>query len=631
MNTRLWIGMSLLILCNSIFAAKPTMKYSSQPSGTAYSLPIKFGVYNLAPVPQNLCSPTLSAGREKATCSGLPVCQGARAQKATFSCSVTTSCNHTVPGSRAGGRCTVSLNLIKPSNLPASTPFNFTLSYGSYNSLLASNAFITNGTNPPPPADSYRTITFTNSCDYTIWFGTITGAAPTKNVLTGGGIDCTGGDTGKQACVAAGGACYAQINQPDACLSQKCTSDADCVTGASCYSSKKTCFWNNPVPSNQSFQLTTSGQGKTNTIKIPQYKSNGLGVVWSGALGGRTGCTTGTCTSALCTANDESATGVCSLGVGFQQPATQAEPTFITYATGTTPTVYPDAYDVTLINGANIPLSMYPTDASLPTVGNNPYTCGFAGYNQNIPTSGGDQTNTIGASSWAVSTNSPNVAYRYVIPTSSTVTRCSTDSDCTSSQYCGLSYSSSSIGSTTAQGSGYLICGTFAGWFTADQICGTNNNFTTAIGANGSTIQNFQCNATLSSPSGTMSNLYQCNGNYAHSCYSAGAQTSCCGCVDWGSTEGTQLPVPTNPSYVEACVAKNPNWTGSFTGNQPEVYDTVLFLKESCPSCYVYPFDDASSSFTCTDGTTTTNNAENYTVEFCPGGNGNTDFQPPSH
>lgn len=627
MKKRLWIGLGLFIMSSPMFAAKATMQLVTQPSGTVYTLPATFGVYNLAPVSENLCSPTVSTSTESATCSGLPVCRGSRVQTASFSCSVTTNCNHTVPSKQAGGSCTVSLNVTKPSSLPASTSFTFNLSYGSYNALLISNAFALNGTNPIPPADSYRTITFKNSCNQTIWFGTITGAAPTKNVLTGGSIDCSGasGDAGKQACTNAGGACYARIDAPDACLSQSCTSDADCVTGASCYSSTNKCFWNNPSPSNQSFELTT---GATNTVRIPEYESNGLGVVWSGAFGGRTGCTTGTCTSALCTAGGENAEGVCSLGVGFQQPATQAEPTFITYATGTVPTLYPDAYDVTTINGVNVPMSMYPTGASTPTVGNNPYTCGFAGYNAAVPSSGGDSTNTIGASSWTVSTYAPNVAYRYVVPSSSSITRCTTDGDCSSGQYCGLSYVSESIGSTAAPGSGYLVCGAFAGWFTADQICGTNNEFTTAIDKNGSTVENFQCNSSPISGPGTMTNLYQCNGDYANSCYSAGAVSSCCGCANWNS-DGTLVQVPTNTSYVAACVAQNSSWTGSFNSiNQPQVYDTVLFLKRSCPSCYVYPFDDASSSFTCTNGTTTVNNTEGYTVEYCPGGNGNTGFQP---
>lgn len=629
MKKGLWIGIGLLSLCSSIFAAKPTMQYASQPSGTAYTLPITFGVHSLAPVPQNLCSATLSTGTQSATCSGLPVCRGAQTQTASFSCAVTTTCNHTVPATSAGGNCTVSLSVIKPSNLSAATPFTFALSYGSYNALLGSNTFLINGTNPLPPASSYRTITFTNSCNYPIWFGSVTGAAPSTTILTSGGIDCTGGDSGKAACVSAGGACYARIGASDACYSQACTSDADCMTGASCYATKGKCFWTNPVPSNNSFELTT---GIPNTVQIPEYESNGIGVVWSGAFGGRTGCTTGTCTSALCTGGSENAEGVCSLGVGFQQPATQSEPTFITYPTENPAVAPEDAYDVTVINGANVPMSMYPTGGTLPTSGN-PYTCGAAGYNQPVPISqpaGG----TIGASSWALATHAPSVAYRYVVTSATTPTRCSVDTDCPSGQDCGLNYSSYSIGSSAAPGSGYLVCGAFAGWLTADQICGTNTSFTTAIDKNGTTVTNFQCpTGIVGQLGGTMSNLYQCNGSYDKSCYSNGAVSSCCGCVNWGS-QGTILTVPTNPSYVTACQAENTVWTGgvSFDPNtQPQVYDTIFYLKQSCPSCYTYPFDDASSSFTCSNGSPTTDNSVGYTVEFCPGGNGNTGFQPPAH
>lgn len=620
MKKGFWISVILGIISPILFAAKPTMQYTSQPFGTAYSLPIAFGVYNLAPVPQNLCSPTLSVGTESATCSGLPACRGSVSHRASFSCSVTTTCNHTVPANGVGGRCTLALNVTKPSSMPSSTAFSFALSYGSYNALLISSTFAINGTTPIPPADNYRTVTFKNSCTYPIWFGTITGAAPTKNILTGSGIDCTGGDAGKQACVNAGGACYARIGAPDACFSQTCGSDNDCVTGASCYAQNSKCFWNNPIPANQTFQLAS---GSSNTIRIPEYKSNGIGVVWSGAFGGRTGCTSGGCISALCTSGSENSEGVCSLGVGFQQPATQAESTFITYPTVSSPTAS-DAYDVTLINGANVPMAMYPTNEPLPTSGN-PYTCGTAGSNQTIPASEppGD---TIGASNWQLYLNQPNLAYRYVVSSASTPTRCSADVDCPASQYCGLNYSSQSIGSTAAPGTGYLICGTFAGWFTADQICGTNNHFTNAINKEDVSVKNFQCDTPITL--GTMSNLYQCNGNYAVSCYSS-SSSNCCGCVNW-SSQGSIIQVPSNTAYVSACEGTNSTWTGAFSSlNQPQVYDDILFLKQSCPSCYAYPFDDKSSSFTCSNASTTSENKEDYTIEYCPGGNGNTGFQPP--
>lgn len=644
MTKRCWISLSLLIAHHSLFAATPTMQLSTQPTGAAYSLPISFGITSVAPIPQNICGATITTPTESATCSGLPVCKNTTAKTASFSCAVTTTCNSTVS---AKGSCNISVSVTKPATIAAATPFSFQLSYGSYNALLTSNGFRLNGTNPSPPASSYRTITFTNSCNYTIWFGSISGAAPTSNILSSGAIDCTGGsgNAGKLACVAAGGACYARIGNTDACFSQVCTTDSDCLTGASCYvksgAVSGTCFWNNPTPiTNPSFQLN---QGSSNTLQIPQYASNGIGAVWSGAFGGRTGCASGTCTSALCTTGTENAQGVCSLGVGFQQPATQAEPTFITFPTGSSPTPT-DAYDVTVINGANVPMSMYPTNVSLPLANTNPYICGAPGYNNAVPIGGASTTQTtIAASNWqlASSTNwlsgqfPTSIAYRYVVPTSTNPSRCAADTDCISSEYCGLTYSDESIGSTTKPGSGYLVCGTFAGWFTADQICGTNNDFTTALDKNGATVMNFACNTPIpQGPTGTMSNLYQCNGNYATSCYSAGASSnSCCGCIDWYTANPASYPIISVASnYVTSCNSiANPTWTGSLNlSNQPQVIDTIYYLKQSCPSCYVYPFDDKSSSFTCTK-LSNSENAVNYTITFCPGGNGNTGFQPPAH
>ncbi|OYV54244.1 MAG: hypothetical protein B7X00_01560, partial [Legionella sp. 21-45-4] len=141
MKTRFWAGIALWMSCNAIIAATPTMQYASQPPENVYSLPLTLTLNNLAPVPQNLCSPTLSTGGERATCSGLPVCQGFSSQTASFSCSVTTTCDSTVPSSKNGGSCSVILNATKPSDINASTPFSFTVSYGSYNALLISNAF----------------------------------------------------------------------------------------------------------------------------------------------------------------------------------------------------------------------------------------------------------------------------------------------------------------------------------------------------------------------------------------------------------------------------------------------------------------------------------------------------------
>src|SRR6185437_10079977 len=118
-----------LVTYSVTFAASPTMQYVLQPAGSAFSLPIHFEVQNLAPVPQTLCSPALSTITETATCSGLPLCPNSKSKSASFSCSVSTSCSNTVPAQN--GKCSLYLNVIKPSTLTASTHFTFTVQYGT--------------------------------------------------------------------------------------------------------------------------------------------------------------------------------------------------------------------------------------------------------------------------------------------------------------------------------------------------------------------------------------------------------------------------------------------------------------------------------------------------------------------
>jgi Thaumatin family len=61
---------------------------------------------------------------------------------------------------------------------------------------------------------------------------------------------------------------------------------------------------------------------------------------------------------------------------------------------------------------------------------------------------------------------------------------------------------------------------------------------------------------------------------------------------------------------VLQCQAANTTWGSNARA-------TVSWIKEGCPSSYVYPFDDKSSSFTCNNSTTA--NSVTYTITFCPG------------
>ncbi|KTD68185.1 thaumatin domain-containing protein [Legionella steelei] len=378
-----------------------------------------------------------------------------------------------------------------------------------------------------------RAITFVNNCSQPVWFGLISGSVQNTH-------PAHPGDT-------------------------SCNSNSDCYTGSVCTQTGaiKQCFWQVPIPANTNYQLAANGG--TNTVTIPIY-SNQQNVIWSGAIAGRTQCANGACQTADC----GSGVNGCKEGVGFQQPATQAEFTFLKNG--------PDYYDVEIINGFNLPVSMTPKNTSSNT-NTAPYTCGSPGA--------ATQTNSLlGACSWTF--NPPSNDYRWVAAGGGI---CNVDSDCPSSSTCGISFN---------PGKNPLLkksCGTLLGYWTADQICGLQPNY----GAP------FNCAQKLPAPQDnlTLWNLYACTN--VGSCYSQGASNNCCGCVDW---DKTGIEVPPAP-YTNQCNNTNMNWNNY-------VQPTLSWLKAACPTAYVYPFDDMSSTFTCANMQNNVN-VENYTITYCPG------------
>ena len=383
------------------------------------------------------------------------------------------------------------------------------------------------------PSIGTRTLTFTNNCSQPIWFGLISGSAPS---LLATGL---------------------------------CSTDQDCYPGSSCVQTGKIkrCFWTPPTPSNNNFQLNANGG--TNSVTIPIY-SNPKNIIWSGAVAGRTNCAGGVCETADC----GTGTAGCNAGSGFQQPATQAEFTLLTTSS--------DYYDVEIINGFNIPIQMSPSSAgSTPSA--NPYVCGSPGASN-------PSSSLLGSCSWAF--NPPTNDYRWVKKGGKS---CSVDSDCQSPTVCGLS-------SNPGHNPPLLkTCGALLGYFTADQICGVERGYGEPI----------NCSTPLPAPQNnlTLSNLYGCTS--VGSCYSSGANNTCCGCVNWDQ-EG--IPVPKTP-YTFQCVSSNPNWT-----NYAE--PSLIWLKSACPTAYVYPYDDKSSTFTCSNMQKSVN-VMNYNITFCPNNQNN--------
>jgi hypothetical protein len=226
-----------------------------------------------------------------------------------------------------------------------------------------------------------------------------------------------------------------------------------------------------------------------------------------------------------------------------------------------------DFYDIEIINGVSIGVSMTPTNAA--GWSGNPYDCGNPG--SKFP-----RSSMIGAASWNFTP--PSDEYNWVTAGGSA---------CTSSSQCGgelCGYSFNPGHNPLLQ----MTCGTSLGYWSADELCGIQQS----LGAP------FNCSTNW--------DLLACVGGVG-SCYQQGANTSCCGCVNWWTVPG--ITSPPSP-YTNACVNTNPYWNSTI---QP----MLQWLKEACPSCYTYPYDDMSSTFTC-QALSGNVNSVNYEIAFCP-------------
>lgn len=375
-----------------------------------------------------------------------------------------------------------------------------------------------------------------------------------------------------------------------------CTDDSDCPTGSRCdpaaNNNQGGCFWEDYGPKEGSYKLAANTG--TATVSILNYANNGT--LWSGGFAARTGCTDGTCLTASCSgAKASDGVGACAVGQGFLPPVTQVE---MTLKDNTT-----DNYDVEVINGFNVPVEIRPDNAT----STNAYQCSAAG----APT----EEKGFGACNWNNATPPDTTIYTWVGGGSGS--SCSTSSPCTNTnEICGVN-------------SGLeKVCGKFLGYWTANQICSVGQTSTALANQANALVQ---CGTALNSPYNSadgysLTNLYSCSGKLKgapdatfNSCYATYSSNGdqCCGCANW--QDKSQFPGITLPAISQtqsqACAdANNVLWTNS-------VQDKLLWMKRACPNYYIYPYDDPTSGFSCTNAATgSTANTTNYTVTFCPGG-----------
>ncbi|KZP30543.1 hypothetical protein FIBSPDRAFT_945897 [Athelia psychrophila] len=337
------------------------------------------------------------------------------------------------------------------------------------------------------------------------------------------------------------------------------TCAAGCPSTSTCNTNNGYCYWNNPTPNSGTYRVPKGG---SNSVTYP-FIDNGVDTQWNGNWAFCQEGTTCTQTAAVCDSQGCAAAGPNALAeVDFSKTNS-------------------DYYDISIIAGVNVPVSITPTIVdSTNTQASNPYTCGNPG-------SASPATSGLGASAWSITP--PSIDYQWVTPPSTALTTCSSASSCPSGQTCGLIYTS---------GNFEQVCGYLSGYWSAGSVCGTNG---------GTSYMNCDVALTNGPYTGTNAAFYGC-GETSGSCYQPGADANCCGCVNWQTLLGTSYV----PASTGTCVNNDAQWTSI-------VLPTIEFLKKGCPNCYTYPYDDFSSTFTC-EKVINGYNTQDYTVTLCPNG-----------
>ncbi len=185
---------------------------------------------------------------------------------------------------------------------------------------------------------------------------------------------------------------------------------------------------------------------------------------------------------------------------------------------------------------------------------------------------------------------------------------CTNSSQCGSDQSCGVALNASASQQYTQ------ACGTFIGWTTADTLCGTNE------GVNTTPFLKGFCNEH--NANGSVTNYLGCSGSEAAatSCYniattSGGYEKSCCGC---GTSSASQTAFPNVWPTVQTGTGPDNGCYGNSADWNKYVQPTLVYLKNACPTAYVYPFDDATSTFTCNSTNADATSWPNYQLNFQP-------------
>lgn len=361
---------------------------------------------------------------------------------------------------------------------------------------------------------------------------------------------------------------------------KECTSNADCCTRDSA----------NNIASCDSFCYTTSsekGQCAMINLEGNGWKMNPSGSTqtlpmptpWGGRFWPRTGCSGSNnlqCDTGQCLGSDGKTFSLNCVAPGTNSP-TLAEVFMPAYDGSNN-----DFYDISMVDGANVPLQIAPDPNSY-----NLATANAIDRNASCKTNTDCWANKK-SPSWACDISQGYCINKFQCGSPGCV------SDCTT--YGFGSYLKKSLWDKSAP---YAVAekdcpeelrlknkaGRYVSCMSPKDACGQP-----------SPHQNLKCNQAVSGQ-GTYMNLYMCDGANSTSCYNDLIKDSkCCGCPEWTPEQfchaGTNLP-----------------W---ITYAQPyyKIFNTAS------PTSYSFPYDDFNSTFTCIGKSREVN--VNYKITFCP-------------
>ncbi len=476
------------------------------------------------------------------------------------------------------------------------------------------------------PASTSRSISFQNNDKDTVWLG-ITGGTATSMITAQMVASHRWADVDPK--VSSDNTVCGPNNPAVAC-----PTGATCRQGGANPDSSTTyyCYWDQPVPS-QGYALAAHTQAQASTsISISSSSYDPLSdITWSGNFYPRQGCALNASGILQCAIAD------CGSSENSQgcAPGTGGAPGIATLAEITLQASSNDYYDISIIGGANVITSFGPDPASTPP-GADGYMCGIAGSST--------VQGTLLAADWAMAKHvlsnptttasspystsiqtgsTPSTAYYHYIQSPSSgrvgaqcVTQPNPNAYCATqigndAAVCGYDVKAVNNGNT----SDYVTsCGSHLAWLSANAIFALN-----ASAKNAAPFPFATTYTTTAAGTVQLSSLYLCNNTTGKSGYSAEDASTACGCTNWSDSSlsaigGDAAFNKTIATPSTACTTNNQAHGTYYWASY--VLPTITWLKQACPTCYTYPFDDMSSTFQCGNATQGSSNSVTYLVQF---------------